>query len=369
MIPNSKTNRTLTIVILNYNVRPFLVQCLKSLFKDPQSKNWRIIVVDNASTDDSVKYLKKHFAKKVTLITSDKNLGFSAGNNLAVKHIDTTHTLFLNPDTLVPQGTLPHMLKFMEENPQVGAVTCRVELPDGQLDDSCHRGFPTPWNSFCHFSGLAKIFPRTKLFTGYSLSYLLQEQSPRTKEPQGLHTLNFTNMDASPGVNGIQTAPHPIDALNGAFFLLRTKVGQQLNWWDEDYFWYGEDLDFCYRIKQQGWQIYYVPQVKIIHFKGASSGLYQTSKESRELDISAEEPRGLDSLEPINMDPSPEVDRDQEPLQPSRQTRLRSAQASTQAMRTFYRKHYQDKYPRILTFLTLLAIDILQKLRLRKYSN
>jgi GT2 family glycosyltransferase len=367
MIHNTNSNSSLTIIILNYNVRPLLVQCLNSIFRDPQSKNWTIIVVDNASTDDSVSYLKKHYSKKIKLIPSDKNLGFSAGNNLAVKFIPTPYTLFLNPDTLVPPRTIPFMLKFMNSHPRVGASTCRVELPNGHLDDSCHRGFPTPWNAFSHFCGLAKLFPHSQLFTGYSLGYLLNKNAIQThagdtsgRDPNSAHSDDHWRSTGGKETRGRTRIekPHPIDACNGAFMLLRTKIGKQLNWWDEDYFWYGEDLDFCYRIKQAGHQIFYVPQVKITHFKGASSGLYSPSSLQ-------EAPMTIETTRQSH----PKKDQLHPAPAPSSQTRLRSARASTAAMRLFYRKHYAHQYPRLLTWLVLTGIELLQTHRLRKYSK
>ena len=175
-------------------------------------------------------------------------MGFAAGNNVGIKKAKGRYLLFLNPDTIVMSNTFREMIRFMDDNPQAGAATCRVELPSGKLDEACHRGFPTPWNAFCHFSGLEKLFPKSKIFSGY--------------------TLGWKPLDKI----------HEIDSGVGAFLMVRKEVGDNLNWWDEDYFWYGEDLDFCYRIKEAGWKIYYVPKVKIIHYKGVSSGIRKESQ-------------------------------------------------------------------------------------------
>ena len=146
------------------------------------------------------------------------------------------------------KGTIEKMIEFMDENENAGASTCKIIMPNGEIDDASHRGFPTPWNAFCHFSGLAGIFPKSKLFSGYNLGWK-----------------DFSKA-------------HEIDALAGAFMLVRISAGEEAGWWDEDYFFYGEDIDFCYKLKQRGWKIYYLPEVSIRHFKGVSSGIKGVSK-------------------------------------------------------------------------------------------
>jgi hypothetical protein len=203
------------------------------------------------------------------------------------------------------------VIGFMEKHPQAGAASCYLRLFNGEIDEACHRGFPTPWRAFCYFSGLAKIFPRSRFFSGYTLGYL--RDSPK---------------------------PHEIDSCSGSFLLVRRKVGEQVGWWDEDYFWYGEDLDFCFRIKKAGWKIYFIPQVKIIHYRGVTSGIKKHSQ-------------GLSKA--------------------SKKTRLRAALASTEAMRIFYRKHYSLKYPSFFRRMIFLAIGVLEKYRVwsvkRRFSR
>lgn len=293
----------LSIIILNFNTKDLLRDCLKSIEKAKNNAfSFQTIVVDNASSDGSAVMVKKEFPT-VKLVTSRRNLGFAAGNNLGITCAQGRYILFLNPDTIVFPETLTSMVKFMNDHPQAGAATGRVELVSGKLDEACHRGFPTPWNAFCHFSGLEKIFPKSKLFAGYSLGWL-----PLNKV-------------------------HEIDSGVGAFLIVRREVGEQIGWWDENYFWYGEDLDFCYRIKEKGWQIFYVPKVKIIHYKGASSGL---KKHSQKMSTATKE------------------------------TKIRSAEASTQVMRIFYQKHYLDKYPKIIGWLVMRGIDLLEKIRIAR---
>lgn len=296
-------NSDLSIIILNFNTKALLRGCLRSVLKSEKNGfQYETIVVDNASVDGSAAMVRKEFSQ-VKLICSKKNLGFAAGNNLALSHISGRYVLFLNPDTIVFPNTFKEMIKFMDSHPQTGAATCRVEFPSGKLDEACHRGFPTPWNAFCHFSGLERIFPKSRLFAGYSLGWL---------------SLNKV---------------HEIDSGVGAFLIVRKEAGDQIGWLDEDYFWYGEDLDFCYRIKKAGWKIYYVPRVKILHYKGVSAGI---RKESQKISTAAKE------------------------------TKIRSAKMSTEVMRIFYQKHYQDKYPQIINWLVFQGINFLEKARLAK---
>lgn len=293
----------LSVIILNYNTKDLLQDCLQSVLKSKKSGfSYEIIVVDNASTDGSAAMVKKEFAQ-VRLIQSNKNVGFAAGNNLAIPHISGRYVLFLNPDTIVFPNTFKEMIVFMDNHSRVGASTCRVELLNGKLDEGCHRGFPTPWNAFCHFTRLEKIFSKVKLFSGYSLGFL----------PLG--------------------TIHEIDACSGSFLFVRRKIGNSLEWFDEDYFWYGEDIDFCYRIKQKGWKIFYVPKVKIIHYKGAASGM---KRQTRQISTA------------------------------TKKTRKKALTSSTEVMKIFYQKHYQEKYPKFINWLVRRGIDLIEFIRIAK---
>lgn len=288
----------LSIVIVSYNTKEFLKECLSSIQETAKDFTYEMIVVDNASNDNSSEMVSKEF-KDVLLIPSKENLGFSKANNLGVKKTSGRYVLFLNADTLVYEKTLKYMVDFMDKNKDAGAVTCKLSLPSGEIDDAAHRGFPTPWNSFSHFSGISKIFPKTKIFGGYNLGYL--------------------NLSKA----------HEIDALAGAFMFVRKEAGEEVNWWDEDYFFYGEDLDFCYLLKEKGWKIYYVPEVSILHYKGVSGGI---KKHSKHLTTADEE------------------------------TRIKSQKERFRAMRLFYKKHYEQKYPWIVTRLVYRGISLKQAL-------
>ena len=194
----------------------------------------------------------------------------------------------------------------MEENPQVGVVGGYLYLESKELDNAAHRGFPTPWNAISQFTGLRAMFPHSKIFAGYTMGWILENPEP-----------------------------HEIDATTGAFFFVRREVGESLGWWDEEYFMYGEDLDFCYRAKNAGWKIMFLPEVRVLHYGGVSAGIRKhiTKKSTA-----------------------------------SRQTRIRSASASTEAMRIFYRKHYKDKYPAWLTKAVLLGVKCLEEMRRRRIN-
>lgn len=290
-----------SIIIVSYNTKEFLNRCLKSIYKSDFIKiNYEIIVVDNASSDKSVDFLKEKFPK-VKLIENKDNFGFSKACNQGVRDSRGKYLLFLNPDTEVDKSTISYMVSFMEKNKDAGASTCFVKLPSGKLDDGAHRGFPTPWNSFCYFSGLTKLFPQNKLFSGYTLGYL------------------------------DLTKTHEIDSAVGAFMMVRRIAGDDTRWWDEDYFFYGEDIDFCFKLKEKGWKIYFVPKVSVLHHKGVSGGIKKHSRHISTADY---------------------------------QTKIIATNARFNAMRIFYRKHYKDKYPKLLTWFVLLAVEARRKIAL-----
>lgn len=299
-----KKSIDLSIIILNYNAKDFLIRCIQSIESSNYNGNEsEIIVVDNASRDGSVEALRK-LQKEISfdLIVNKDNLGFSKGNNVAVPQAKGRYLLFLNPDTEVKPDTLSYMIKFMNDHQNVGGSTCKLVLANGELDEGAHRGFPTPWNAFCHFSGLERFFPTSRLFSGYTLGYL-----PRS-------------------------TIHEIDAIKGAFMFVRREAGEQVEWWDEDYFWYGEDIDFSYKLKQKGWKIMYVPTVTTVHYWGVSSGV---KKQTKEVSIATTSTRKL------------------------------AARASTVAMRIFYKKHYEKIYPIPVIWLVQSGIWLLEQYRLR----
>lgn len=293
----------LSIIVLSFNTKELLRECLRSIQENkPANFNLEVIVVDNASIDGSADAVRSEFPK-ITLIANNENVGYTKGNNMAIRQAKGRYVLFLNADTMVHKNTLEVMIDFMDEYRDAGAATCWVELPNGELDDSCHRGFPTPWRALCHFFGFSRIFPRSRIFAGYSM---------------GWKDLSKT---------------HRIDSCSGAFMIVRRTAGEQIKWWDEDFFWYGDDLDFCYRLNEKGWKVYFAPTVKILHYKGVSGGIKNIS---------------------------------QHLTRATRQTRLRATKARFEAMKIFYKKHYMNKYPKPITWLVMQGIKFKLVLALKK---
>lgn len=229
----------LTIIIVNYNVKYFLEQALHSLRKSTREISTQFIVIDNASDDGSVEFLRENFPW-VDVIANRENLGFSKANNQGLIRAEGGYILVVNPDTVVGEDTIKILLDFMDVHPDVGAIGPKLIDRGGKFELNSRRGFPTPFAAFCKISGLAQIFPRSRLFARYNLTYLDPDTSSE------------------------------VDALTGAFILIRREVYQQVGGFDEDFFMYGEDLDWCYRIKNAGWKIYYLPDARVIHYGGES---------------------------------------------------------------------------------------------------
>lgn len=232
----------ISVIIISYNVKEFLHQSLLSLQKTLSGFKSEIIVVDNASVDGSKRIIKKEFPD-IQLIENDDNVGFARACNQGLEIAEGKYLLLLNPDTLLQEDTVPKMIKFFEDHPEAGAAGCKILNADGTLQKACRRSFPTPSVAIPKMLGLSRLFPQNKLFAKYNLTY---------KDPDKLTE---------------------VDAVSGSFLMLRKEVYDQIGGLDEDYFMYGEDLDFCYRIKEAGWKIYYVPDTQIVHYKGESAKL------------------------------------------------------------------------------------------------
>lgn len=230
----------LSIIIVNYNVKRFLEQALLSIQKAIQGIETEIFVVDNASQDGSVAMLRQKFPT-IKLILNTKNVGFAAANNFAIKQSQGKYIVFINPDTIVQEDTFRTLISFFENHPNAGMVGCKILNPDGTLQLACRRSFPTAWVALTRLTGLSHLFPKSRLFGRYNLTY---------RNPDEIY---------------------PVEAISGSFMMTRNIALQQVGLFDETWFMYGEDLDLCYRFGKAGWKIYYVPTTKIIHFKGESS--------------------------------------------------------------------------------------------------
>ena len=236
----AKKNIDLTIVVVNFQGAEWTIKLEKSLrqhFLSQSKYNVELKVVDNGSQDDSVKILRKHFPTN-ELEALPQNVGFAAANNHALKQSTARYVMLLNSDTeLTPENNFEHLLEFLDQHPEVAVATPKVVFPTGQLDPASHRGEPTPWASFTYFAGLEKLFPKIKMFGRYHLTYLDLAK------------------------------PHPIEACSGAAMIVRREALEKVGLLDESFFMYAEDLDWCKRFRDAGYQIYYLPSAKVIHHK------------------------------------------------------------------------------------------------------
>ncbi len=279
----------LSIIILSYNTSGLLKACLSAVLASDgfKSKELEVIVVDNNSSDNSIKMVQREYPE-VKLIRNKKNFGFSAGNNIGIKNSGGKFLLLLNSDTLVEPDSLITILNVMENDRSIGAATCLLQMADGKIDLASHRGFPTPWNACSYFLGLEKLFPQNRFLGGYH---------------QGWKNLKV---------------PHEVDCISAAFMMVSGEVIDKVGLLDERFFMYGEDIDWCLRIKNAGYKIFFYPGVKTVHLKRQSGR---------------------------------EQDRD-------RDLRRQTQNMFMDSMWQFYEKHYLDKYSLFLNWLIKIGIKI-----------
>lgn len=276
-----------SVIILNFNTLALTKLCLESLKRSKLgSFSMEISVCDNASTDGTEDMVKKEFPD-IMFIQNHGNVGFAAGNNPGIKQAKGRYVVLLNSDTEVEPNVMKSMIAFMDAHPKAGAATCRLLLLDGTMDPACHRGFPTPWSAFTYYAKLEKLFPTSKLFGQYH---------------QGYKDL---------------TKPHEVDSISGAFFMVRREVIKEVGLLDEDFFMYAEDIDWAYRIKKTGWQIWFTPQVSVLHKKKQSGRSHA-----------------------------------------NRDRRIKTQTLFITYNKLFYTKHYEHAYPRWVTWLVYATLDI-----------
>lgn len=286
--PNSPL---LSIIIVSFNTKEVLGNCLNSLDEVRKEIPFEVIVSDNGSEDGSVELVKDKF-NWVKLIENKKNLGFSKGNNVARDIAKGKYILFLNSDTLVKESTLSECVSYLDNHIDVGSMTCKIVLPDGELDRDTRRSFPTPFIALTHFSGLDRIFRASKVFSKYWYGYMNED------------------------------VEHEVDVIQGAFHLSRREVLDEVDWFDEDYFLDGEDIDLCWKIKEKGYKIVYYPKVSIVHIKKASKKKTKSSFK---------------------------------------------VTSGMRAMEIFYRKRLWDHYPFLINYLVIFGIRVLLIFRLIKF--
>lgn len=290
----------LSVIIVSYNTRDVLRDCLMNLESALEGIESEVLVVDNASSDGSIQMVREEFPWVVPLALKE-NVGLARGYNVALKQASGEYLLFLGSDTFPQRETMVGLLGYMDSHLEIGISTCKLVLRNGSLDRDAHRGFPTPWAALTHFSGLTRLFPKSCLLARYHLGWEDLDQ------------------------------PHEIDLCISHFMLVRKQVFEEIGEWDGDFFVYGEDVDFCYRVKQAGWKVMYLPQWEVLHYKGASVGIRKEAADVTTANL---------------------------------ETRLRMLQATVEAMELFYAKHYRDKYPRWITGLVLLGIKLLGRFRI-----
>ncbi|OGC69528.1 hypothetical protein A2415_05245 [candidate division WWE3 bacterium RIFOXYC1_FULL_39_7] len=292
----------LSVVVLNYNTKEIVLDCLKSIYEHTENVSFEVVVVDNGSTDGSqaaVGNLKSQISN-LKLVQNIKNLGFAKGNNRARNVVTGEYILFLNSDTLLIENTFKKTVDYIKNKPEIGAITVKQILPSGKLDRDCRRSFPTPWVALTHFSGLDRFFPKSKLLGRYWRGYLSEDE---TQE---------------------------VEVIQGSFFLSLKKVLDEVGWFDEDYFLNGEDIDLSWKIRRAGYRNVYYPKTSIIHLKGATKGK-----------------RGSMIKQPLKK-------------------RIKYALAGVDAMELFYKKRLFKNYPMYVTWLVIVGIRLMKLARVTR---
>jgi GT2 family glycosyltransferase len=234
----------LSIIIVNYNTYTLTKQTINSIIKKKHTFDYELILIDNASSDNSIEKLRAEFSNMISeetlnIYINKSNLGFAKANNIGIKLAKGEYILLLNSDTEVKEDCLEKCISELEMDSSIGALGCKVVLSNNKLDHACKRGFPTPKASLYYFLKLHKKNPLK--YGQYNASHLNEDEVGE------------------------------IDCLTGAFMLMPKTVLDKLSGLDEDFFMYGEDIDLCYRIKEAGYKILYYPIAEIIHYKGGSS--------------------------------------------------------------------------------------------------
>ena len=230
----------LSVIIINHNTKELTKQTVNAVISTTRNLDYEIIVVDNSDREEEIFSCNE---QRVHIYDHTENKGFGAACNLGVRRSVGEYILFLNSDTIVQNGSLKKCVDYMRKNITVGCLGIKTLLKDGSFNHGCKRGFPTPFNSLCHVLKLNKLFPKSKLFGGYTLSYL---------------PIDKTN---------------EVDSVSGAFMLIPRRILSRVGLFDESIFMYAEDIDLCYRIKLAGYKVIYFADTFMIHLKG-QSGLH-----------------------------------------------------------------------------------------------
>lgn len=243
----------LSVILVNFNTEKLTRDCIESLIKNTKKTSYEIIVVDNASKDGSVemlKRLKNHYPKKITLKLNNKNVGYGSGNNQGMKISQGRYLLLLNTDTLISDNAAGEMVKWMDRNKKIGIATCALKNRDGSMQGTGGY-FPT----------LIRVFSWMTIQDIPFVDNFIKPFHP-------MHTKSFIKGES------FYDREKELDWVTGAFFLIRDSVLKKVGYFDEDYFMYTEETDYCFRTKENGWKVYYNPRWSIIHYGGASGKSY-----------------------------------------------------------------------------------------------
>jgi GT2 family glycosyltransferase len=234
----------LSICILTYQAREYLRGCLNSIYENPPDSEFEIIIVDNCSTDGTQEMLKRDYPQTV-LIENPENMGFTVPMNQALRNSNGDYMLLLNPDTLIHPQAFTRLIDYMERRPDVGICGPKVLNTDGTLQKPCRRGESRPLAVFSYFLGLSTLFPNSRIFGEYLMSYMDEDET------------------------------HEVAGISGSCMMIRRAVISQIGYLDERFFAYQEDADYCFRARKAGWKIYYVPTAHIIHYGGQGGSRVQ----------------------------------------------------------------------------------------------
>jgi GT2 family glycosyltransferase len=239
---NKNNKLKLSIIIVNYNGEEILEDCIRSIYESSKSNNYEIIVVDNASVDNSRERICSKYSD-IYWIQNSENRGFAAGNNQGIRQASGEYIMLLNNDTIVLNGALEKLVEYLDNHSEAGAVGPRILNTDHTLQSSCRRGLPNAVNSFGYFTKLYKVFPKSKSLGSYTMSYISDK------------------------------IDHEVEVLSGAAMVVRKSVVDKIGGLDEGFFMHFEDVDWCYNIGKCGYKLYYIHSSEIIHLKGQSSKL------------------------------------------------------------------------------------------------
>ncbi len=325
------------MIILNHCTRGLIEKNILNLLK--AYENCEVIFVDNDSPDGSADLVKEKFGNnpKVTLIRTGNN-GLAAGYNLGLKKATGDYLLYLGTDAFPTKEVLEGLVEYMDNNQDVGIATVKLFTRDGKIDLDAHRSFPTPWVAITHLLYLDRIFPKSKLFNKYFMGY------------EDFNT------------------SHEIDVCISHFMFVRPEIHKKVGKWNEEYWLYGEDVDFCYRVKLAGYKVMYLGNMKVLHYKGASIGR-GTSEDidnaiNTDFDTISFKNEIVERIKTDTYDSKiPKVKVTSTRLW----MKIRVLKESTRAMKTFYKQHYEKKYLFFVTWLVYIGIWLNEKTKVVRF--